>query len=145
MLYHCYVRKSLVFVPTVAKVERGGPYSDVEPVAVVPVSDTAGLRHAFRETIARGNPIVPVVLRYDLPPPILLKYAGVKNWSAFARGTVTWGIIETDGAYRIIGYRKRADRGWEQDPDQVVKLPPGSSVDEVIERMIAIVQAKDRE
>jgi hypothetical protein len=52
---HSYLRKGKVFVPTFGRVDRG-LYRDVEPVAVVDVSDAEALRCTFRETIARGNP-----------------------------------------------------------------------------------------
>jgi hypothetical protein len=55
MRCHLYLRKGKVFIPTFGRVP-GGPYRDIEPVAVVEVSDAEGLRRAFRETIARGNP-----------------------------------------------------------------------------------------
>ena len=58
MMYGCYLRKGIVYLTTLGKMNTGG-HRDIDPVSVVPVSDTAGLERAFRETIARGNPIVP--------------------------------------------------------------------------------------
>jgi hypothetical protein len=75
---HLYLRRGKVFVPTFGRVP-GGPYRDIEPVAVVGVSDTEGLRRAFRETIARGNPPIGPYPRPN-PPPVVVKYAGVKSW-----------------------------------------------------------------
>lgn len=66
MLCHLYLRKGRVFIPTFGRVP-GGPYRDIEPVAVVDVSNADGLRQSFRETIARGNPPVGPYPR----PPIL--------------------------------------------------------------------------
>ena len=60
--YHVYLRKGKVFIPTFGLVHKG-LYRDVEPVAVVDVSDTEGLRRAFRETFARGNPPTPYYRR----------------------------------------------------------------------------------
>jgi hypothetical protein len=139
MLYGCYLRKGIVYVPPYAKVERGG-YRAIDPVAVAPLADTTGLRQALHETIAMGNPIVPSLPRAEHPPPVVLKYARVNTYSAFVRNASFWIIEEKDGVYRIIKQRKRRDRGWEDDPDQVVTLPPGSTVDDMIERMIAILQ-----
>jgi hypothetical protein len=116
-----------------------GPYRDIEPVAVAPLSNPDAVREALRATISRGNPPAP---RY--PPgghlqPVVVKYAGVKSWSAFARGTLPWGIDETDGKYQIIGYSCHPD-GWREDPAQKLDLPAGSTVDDAIDRMIAILQ-----
>jgi hypothetical protein len=47
-----------VFIPTFGRVDKG-LYRDIEPVAVVDVSDTDALRQAFHETIARGYPQTP--------------------------------------------------------------------------------------
>jgi hypothetical protein len=51
MLYTCYLRDGIVYVPAVGK--RGGVYVTMEPVAVVPVADSEGVRRAFAEVI--GN------------------------------------------------------------------------------------------
>ena len=37
MLYNCFLKKGVVYVPTVAKLQTGA-YTDIEPVAVVPVA-----------------------------------------------------------------------------------------------------------
>ena len=68
------------------------------------------------------------------------KNAGVKSWSAFARGTSTWSILEEGGVYAIESFRKTPPRGWEVDPEKQIEFPPGTILDEVIDRMIAILQ-----
>jgi hypothetical protein len=92
------------------------------------------------DTIDRKNIIIPNPPKNSWPPPVLLKYAGVKTWSAFARGAAVWSIEETGGNYQIVGYRTHRNGYWEKDPDQKIELPPGSTVDQVIDRMIAILQ-----
>ena len=65
MRCHLYLRKGKVFIPTFGRVAKG-LYRDIEPVAVVDVSDADALRRAFRETIARGNPpmsYIPALIR----------------------------------------------------------------------------------
>ena len=110
---------------------------DVDPVAVVPAANTDGLRRALLEAIARKNAIVPAPLKDDWPPPILLKYAGVKTWLAFARNAAVWSIQETDGNFLICGYRTHDKGYWEEDPVQKLVFHP---VRDVVERMIAILQ-----
>jgi hypothetical protein len=137
MLFQTYLRQGIVYVPTTAK--RGtSVYTTIEPVAVVPVSDTNGLRRALLDTINRKNITVPL-LKGKRPPPILLKYAGVKTWSTFARNTLTWDIID-DGIYQIVGHKIHPKGYWVEDANQRIKFPAGSTVDEVIDRMIAILQ-----
>jgi len=140
MFCDCYLRKGIVYIPTEGMMNPG-LFRNVEPVAVVPVSERDALHQAFAETIARGNPKVPLPRGSDIPPPLMPKYAGVKSWGAFARGTTTWWISEKEGIYRIQGLRKDG-RGWVPDPDKLDTFPPGTGVDEVIERMIEILQAE---
>ena len=137
MFCHLYLRKGKAFVPTLGRVPRG-PYRDIEPVMVVEVSDTGGLRQALHQTIARGHPPVGPYPRPN-PPPVVLKHAGVRSWGAFARGASPWAMEERDGKYRIIGYR-REPNNWAEDPEQTVKFPPGATLDQVIDRLIAILQ-----
>src|ERR1700722_15871 len=138
MYCHLYLRKAKVFIPTVGRVDRG-LYRDVEPVAVVDVLETEVLRQAFRETIARGNPPTPYYPRDAYPPPVVLKYTGVKGWGTFARGALPWSIEEENGLFQIIGRRKHPS-GWVEDPEQKIQFPPRTTLDQVIARMIAILQ-----
>jgi hypothetical protein len=137
MLYKCYLRNGVVYVPTVGN--RRGVYTVIEPVAVVPVSNTEGLRAAFRDAIARKNIDVPPV-KGKWPPPILPKYAGVKTSAAFDRGASTWNIRDDDEKYKIVGYWRHPDGYRVEDHAQTIEFSPGTSIDIVIDRMIAILQ-----
>lgn len=141
MHWSLYLRKQVVYVPTTGKLDDESVYRKMEPVEVAPLSNPDGVRRALQSAIARGNPPAPRYTPGNFPPPVMLKYAGVKSLSTFERGTLTWGIHETDGAFQIAGYRRHAKKGyWEQDPQQKIEFPPGTSVDVVIDRMIAILQ-----
>jgi len=143
MQYQLYLRKGKVFIPTFGLVHKG-LYRDIEPVAVVDVSDADGVRQAFHETIARGNPPTPYYPRDAYPQPVVVKYAGEKSWSAFARGASPWNIKMKDGIYQIVGHQK-GPNGWAEDRDQTIEFPPGTTLDQVIDRMIAILQKAARE
>ncbi len=52
MLCHLYLRKGKVLIPTFGRVP-GGPYRDIEPVAVVDVSNADGLRQPPRDNRPR--------------------------------------------------------------------------------------------
>ena len=136
MRCHCYLRQGAVFLPTTGKVDKN-VYFLVEPVLVVPVSNTGALRTALQETLQRGNPAV----EYDLSaPPILCKFAGVKSWNTFARNASLWVMNETNGILRIEP-NSRDNRGaFTPDKDEFETLPANSSVNDLIERMIAILQ-----
>jgi hypothetical protein len=118
-------------LPTIAKTEAGF-YMNCEPVAVVPVTNI----------IRRGNPLMPTPKRNAFPPPVLPKYAGVKSWSKFMQGASEWKIVDHNGSYRIVPYHKDPAGGpsWVEDRDHKIDLPPSTTVDELVERMIAILQ-----
>lgn len=139
MLYQCYLRMGLVYVPTMG-VTKHDLYRAIEPVSVVSASNLEGLCRAFAEALARGNPEVPALKPSDYPPPVLPRYAGVKTWNSFARNASLWGISERAGSFKILGYRRHAASAWVQDKKQDVVFPPGTRTDQVIDRMIAILQ-----
>ena len=141
MLLHSYLKSGIVYVPTVAKLTTGA-YLDIDPVAVENVANAVGLRHALLEANDRKNPVISPPPKGKWPPPVLLKYAGVKSWSAFARGALMWSIEEDLGNYQIIGYCDHPDGYWARDPDQTMIFPPGTNINAVIDRMIAILQER---
>lgn len=139
-----YLRNHTVYIPTMGMMERGF-YRAVEPVAVVSASNTEQLKQALQAAIARGNPYVPMLMRRDWPPPILLKCANVKSWSEFERGMRFWTIQQKDGMFQITRQRKQPDRMWRDDLEQVIDFPPATTADGVIDRMVAILQDADSE
>src|ERR1700752_135421 len=139
MDWHVYRKGDVVFVPTTGALHKG-VYREIEPVAVVPLTSTGGVRRALRATVARGNPPAPRYSSGNFPPPVLLKYADAKTWSAFARGASTWSIELTEGLYQIVGYRKNAKGYWERDRNQKIEFPVATETEAVIDRMIAILQ-----
>lgn len=133
---HCYLRQGTVFLPTTGKADKN-VYFLVEPIAVVPVSNTDALRTALYDTVKRGNPLV----QYDRSaPPILCKYAGVKSWRKFARNASLWVMDDTEGVLRIEPYLRDNAGAFTPDKSAVETLPEGSRIDDLIDRMIAILQ-----
>ena len=66
---------------------------------------------------------------------------GDKSWSAFMRGASVWSIYEEDGIFQIEPYRVHPKGYWEPDRDNFIKFPSGTSIDALIDRMIAILQS----
>jgi hypothetical protein len=77
-------------------------------------------------------------------PPIILKYARVRSWSAFFRTAWSWSIAQEDGVYQILGYRKHPKGYWEEDQNQKIQFPRRAKVGDVVDRMIAILQETAR-
>jgi hypothetical protein len=145
MLITCYLRKGIVYVPTMARRASGPIYTDVEPMAISSLDDSIAVRQALRESLKRGNPIIPDRdPQAREAPPVVLKYASVRSWSAFFRSAWTWSIRDDDGLFKIIGYRKHPKGYWEQDIENEISFPLGTTVDEVIDRVIGILQETAR-
>jgi hypothetical protein len=142
MLVTCTLKNGIVYVPTNVKTEAGF-YMRGEPVAVVPAVNTDALRRAFRDVMERGNEIVPTPKRNAFPTPVLPKYAGAKNWSAFMNGASEWAINEDKGNYDIVPYRKdpEGSQGWTADNEHRIQFPAGTTRDQVIEQIIKLIQA----
>jgi len=140
MFYKCYLKRGTVYLPTT--VSQGiAVYMDVDPVTVVPVADTDHLRRAMLNTIPKENPFRARSVEDARKPPVILKYTGDKSWSAFMRGASVWAIYEKDGIFEIEPYRVHPKGYWEPDRDNFIKFPSGTSIDVVIDRVIAILQS----
>jgi hypothetical protein len=63
MLFKCYLRNNIVYVPTVARRKSEPIYTNIEPVAVVAVSSTEDLRRALLESIAKKMSLYLIVTR----------------------------------------------------------------------------------
>jgi hypothetical protein len=145
MLIECYLREGIVYVPTVARRASSPIYTTIEPIAVVRLNDLDAVRTSLVDALERGNAIIsdpdPQALR---APPIILKYARVRSWAAFFRTAWSWSITQEDGAYQILGYRKHPKGYWEEDQSQKIQFRPQASRDDVVDRMIAILQKTAR-
>ena len=58
------------------------------------------------------------------------------------RGAAEWSIVEKNGNFQIVPYRKnpKGDESWVEDRDHKIELLSGSTADDVIDRMVAILQ-----
>ena len=138
MRLHLYLRNGKVIIPTSGAVHQR-LHRDIEPVAVADVFDAEGIRQAIHATIARGNPPTPYYKPGIHPQPVVVKYAGVKILVGICTRDVDLGhqgkgtqIIGSLGA--PLGFD-----GWVEDPNKTIDFPPVTSVDIVIDRMIAIL------
>jgi hypothetical protein len=131
-----FVFKEQVFVPTMARTEAGF-YIGIEPVEVVDLCDHAAVEQALIRTISRGNPSVPTPSRANFPKNPLLKYAKVKSDSSFDKVAKSWKLSKRDGAYFIVPYRPRKDRGQEEDTERGEAMPADLRLDAVARRLIS--------
>ena len=140
LLFTVYLRRKTVYLPTVAKVLTGG-HQEIEPVSVVDVSDAKRVSQALKELFNRGNPVLERYSYAEHKEVAVLKCVGIKSYSAFVRQSKTWHVILDGGNYEILGQKRRQDRGWEPDPENEIILPEGASEDDLVERVVEVLQA----
>lgn len=136
--------KGVVQIPTSYFVERDGFFVTDTPLEAVPLGQAGELRQAILSAIERGNPPITrdqargLIHGKDDP---LLKAAGARSWSVLDRQTQgLWSIEEKGGLYEIRTDEPMQPRGWHEDKTKRVQFPPGTPVDGVIERLIAMIQ-----
>jgi hypothetical protein len=58
------------------------------------------------------------------------------------RGASEWAINEDNGNYEVVPYRKdpEGSQAWIADKERKTQFPAGTTRDEVIERVIKIIQ-----
>jgi hypothetical protein len=68
----------------------------------------------------------------------------VRCWSAFFRTAFSWSITQEDGVYQIQGHRKHPKGYWEEDQSQIIQFPRQATRQDVLDRMLAILQETAR-
>jgi hypothetical protein len=141
MLVTCYLKDGIIYLPTMARRETEPVYTDIEPVAVAPLDDLDHVRRVLFESFSRKNITIPSRdAKASRAPPVILKYAGVRSWAAFFGSASTWNITEDDGLYKILFYNKHPKGYWEPDPGREIQFVPGTTVSDIVDRMITILQ-----
>jgi len=135
--------KGVVQIPTSYFVERDGFFVTDAPIDSVPVEQTERLRQAILAAVGRGNPPISrdqaTALLNDQKDP-LLQAAGARSWYALDRQTKGLWSIETNGICEIRVNQPLKTQGWHEDKTKRVQFPPGTPVEDVIERLIAMIQ-----
>ena len=114
MLWHVYLRKGMVFIPTVATTDAGF-FMDIDPVSLVESESKQRVIEEIKATVAKGNPLVATPARASFPKPVVVKYANVKSWAAFEKNAFCWKIFKKDSSFQLRPQRKSLFRGWEDD------------------------------
>jgi len=138
--------KGVVHIPTSY---FSGYFVTGVPLESVSVEQTERLRRAILAAIARGNPPISraearaLINSKDDP---LLKATGARSWYVLDRQTQgLWSIDEKDGVYQIRVDEPMQPRGWHEDKTKRVEFPPGTPVEDVIARLIAMIQECTRQ
>ena len=119
-LWHVYIRAGIAYIPVVAKTVAGF-YLEIEPVAVVQVSDKPALIKTLENVGAEGIPAVPTPPRESFSKPVVMQRAEEKSWGKFARSTELWNISLDDLCYEVTG-TKLEGTGWVPDPSRIFSI-----------------------
>lgn len=135
--------KGVAHIPTSYAIEKGF-YFEHTPLQSVPVEQTDRLHQAILTTIERGNPPISRdkvrALSGSKNPPMLAA-TGARSWYALDRQmNGSWSIVEKDGLYQIRVNQPMDSHGWHEDEAKRVQFPPGTPVEDVITRLIAMIQ-----
>jgi hypothetical protein len=108
------------------------------------VEQTERLRQAILTAIGRGNPTISRdqarALLHSKDDP-LLKATGARSWHVLDRHTQgLWSIDENNELYQIRVDEPMQPRGWHEDKSKRIEFPPGTPVEDVIDRLIAMIQ-----
>lgn len=133
----------VVYVPTSYTISAGF-YFEHAPLEAVPVEQTQRLRQVIEAALARGNrPISGEEARTlsgnnDNP---ILKAARARSWYTLDRQSKgLWSLRQKNDLYEIRVDEPMKPRGWHEDKTKRINFPAGTPVDEVITRLIAMVQ-----
>ena len=144
MLVNVYWNKKTgaVLVPAVAKTEAGF-WLDTEPVEVADATFPVSVSEAIKKSAARARIIVPTPPRSS-PKPVVLGYANVKSWSAFAKTHELLSIVRTDaGQYLVNPHRRLEGGGYVVKANGGKQLPAGSTLDDAIARLVSLMMCDD--
>jgi|SRR5580704_8892639 hypothetical protein len=143
------LHNSVVHIPTSYLVERDGFFFENSPLESAPVEQTERLRHAILMAIGRGNPPISLSKYRSLSGSknsVLLHATGARSWYDLDRQMKgVWSLAEKDGAYQIRVDKPMQPRGWHEDKMKRVEFPPGTPVEDIITRLIAMIQERARE
>lgn len=144
MIWHVYLRKGTVFVPTVARADAGF-FLDIDPVTVLKSTDCDGISKAVKETVSKGNPVVVTPTRGAFPKPIILSYAKVKSWTAFEKDAFCWKIVGTEVGefFQLHTQRKSLSNGWEDDPTKYEVFSGPTALDDLAVIITGHIQKLD--
>jgi hypothetical protein len=137
--------QGVVYIPTGHRVERDGFYVEKSPVDCAPVAQSEKLRECILAALARGNPPISRdearATLSDSKNSAILRATHARSWDALDRQTTgLWSLVEKNGLYEIRVDQPMETRGWHEDETKRVRFPPGTAVESVVDRLVAMIQ-----
>ena len=139
--WNLYIAAGKLIVPTSAKAEAGFGI-EVEPVVVASLSDSAGSSDAIAQAFKQGNPSVPTPDWKTRLPPVVLRHAGVKSWSAFVSKAKGWAVKKAPGSYLVVPLKKvrlEGRVGLQEDRESAVAVTDHGDVSAVSVKIFQVI------
>ena len=149
MIVSPLLHKDVVHIPTSYRVASDGFSYEHTPLESVPVEQTERLYQTILAAVGRGNPPMSRDefgnLSTSKTTPMLMA-TGARSWHALDREMKgSWSITDRNGFYEIRVDQPMQPRGWHEDKAQRIEFPPGTPVEDVITRLIAMIQERARQ
>jgi len=135
-LWLVFLFRKQILIPTMART-KAGYYMGIEPVEVADLHNQEAIESAILRIVKKGNPVVPTPQGgTKFPKSPLLKYTKMKSISSFDRIAKSWQFAKRDGAFLIVPYKPRVDRGKEEDTERGEAIPVGVSLETAVHRLV---------
>lgn len=142
-IFHFYLHKEKLIVPTVYETEDG-MFVDDNPVSVCNIADQEKLAAAIKSELERGNPKKASgdeSFGYR-PGSVILEKLGLKAWAAFEKESLMITCHITDDESKIYVTGRARDGMWAHDIIGPARLDKEKSLDEVAAFIAAEVVIK---
>jgi hypothetical protein len=144
-IFHFYLHKSQLIIPTVYETEDG-MYVDDSPVSVCSIANEEKLRAAIKNELEKGNPkqaVSPDSFEHKAGSVILEKL-GLKHWAAFEKESLMVTCHTSDEECKIYITGRARDGMWSHDIIGPARLDKQASLDDIAAFIVAEVQIKDK-
>ena len=111
----------------------------MEPVFVALLADAARCSDVIAQTLERGNPSIPTPNWKTAPPPVVLRHAGLRSWSAFLRKAQGWVVKKQPGSYLAAPLRKVHLGGLQEDREHGETIPDHGDVKAVSVKIFEVI------
>ena len=141
VMVYLHIKSGRIMVPSISKTEAGF-YLDCDPVEMAEVDNALSISLAVRRTLDRGCTQVPTPGRDEFQKWVLLKNTNSKTPRELHRQCLIWSFDEdSNKGFRIEGFKNLPNgKGAEPDPAVVTVLPPGTSFEHAIEKLLGMIK-----
>jgi hypothetical protein len=133
------------YIPSSARYDNNGPFTDIEPVYVVNPG-MADLLPIILTILSKKPAILPeptkneVNERRDLIP----KVTGARSWKRLGQQGISYIIELTDKGFLVEMSRLDKKGRWEFDPDKRKTFPPGTDLSILVQAILDDLKTRNK-